>query len=363
MAERLHKRLERAGRRLLVALLSLPLKVRRRPVVLSDTPRILVVRIDERLGNLLMTLPLIDSLRARFPRAKIELLANVANASLLAGYAAVDRFLPFDKRALLAKSGPLLTPLLLRRCRYELALDAGNPTDPSVTQSLLVRLANARHSVGYLHSGFGSFYSAVVEPAALPSHEVDMRLALLQPLPGVASVRLPRLPADSWTTPPLAPHAAPRVAINVGARLDDKRLDASTYARLAQMAAQVGYCPLLTYGPKEKQLAQAVAAQTPAAQLAPPSSLTELAALFAHTRAVVTCDTGPMHLAVAVGAPTCGIFVSTDPARYGYNHPPHTVVDARERPLDAWMQEVQEWLASLFQLASGVSAASSHQCG
>src|SRR5688500_14739701 len=98
----LRKRLERLGRWLLVVVLGRLLLVRRRQVTLPEKPRLLVVRLDERLGNLLMTTPLLKSLRARFPAATIDLLASAKNAALLAGHPALDRVIPFRKRALFA---------------------------------------------------------------------------------------------------------------------------------------------------------------------------------------------------------------------------------------------------------------------
>jgi ADP-heptose:LPS heptosyltransferase len=83
----------------------------------------------------------------------------------------------------------------------------------------------------------------------------------------------------------------------------------------------------------------------PEAELAPPTGLTDLADLMHCARAVVSCDTGPMHLAVAVGTPTCGVFVSTDPSRYGYAEAPNLVLDVRSAPLD--VGPVEQWLRGL----------------
>ena len=80
------------------------------------------------------------------------------------------------------------------------------------------------------------------------------------------------------------------------------------------------------------------------AVLAPPTDLSTLAALMAAARVVITCDTGPMHLAVAVGTPTCGLFVSTDPARYGYSEKPHCAVDARDGVGERTLAALSRWL-------------------
>jgi ADP-heptose:LPS heptosyltransferase len=65
----------------------------------------------------------------------------------------------------------------------------------------------------------------------------------------------------------------------------------------------------------------------PGAQLAPPTDLDGLAALLAAAGCTVCNNSGPMHLSVAVGAPTLALFLKMDPERWGYLEQPHAVVD------------------------------------
>lgn len=338
-------RLEKWGRELLTWLIGLVFGVRRRPVELPPAPAILVVRLDERLGNLIMLTPLLTSLRARFPSARLELLAHHRGQALLGGHPALDRFVPFDKRRLFAGHGPFAAPFVLRRGRYDLVIDAANPTDPSTTQAILVRLCGARHTVGFAEGAFARFYTAPVRGADAGPHEITMRLALLAALPGDRVVRetsLAPLPAPPASLAALV--GSPYGVVNIGARLGDKRLGPDAYAAVARRVADAGLTCLLLYGPDERELAASVAAQVPGARLAPPTSLVELAIVARHARVFVTCDTGPMHVAVAAGAPTCGLFVSTEPTRYGYVGPPHTAVDTRGRDTAAWLADVDRWL-------------------
>jgi ADP-heptose:LPS heptosyltransferase len=338
-------RLEKWGRELLIAVLGLLFRVRRGPVQLPEAPAIIVLRLDERVGNLVMLTPLLASLRARFPAGRIELLAHHRGRALLGAHPALDRFIPFDKRRLLAAHGPLAAPFVLRRGRYDLAIDAANPTDPSTTQAILVRLSGARHTVGFAEGAFARFYSAPVRGAGAGPHEIDMRLALLAALPGERVVRETSLmPLPSPSAPLVDLVASPYGVVNIGARLGDKRLDAEAYAAVARRVAEAGLACLLLYGPDERELAGVVATMVPGARLAPPTSLIDLAVLAQHARVFVTCDTGPMHVAVAAGAPTCGLFVSTDPTRYGYAEPPHAAVDTRGRAAAAWLGDVDRWL-------------------
>ena len=72
----LRQSLERRGRRLLMTLGTLLFGVQRRPVVLSAAPRILVMRLDERLGNLLLLTPILRTLRQRFPARDLRLIRH-----------------------------------------------------------------------------------------------------------------------------------------------------------------------------------------------------------------------------------------------------------------------------------------------
>jgi ADP-heptose:LPS heptosyltransferase len=65
----------------------------------------------------------------------------------------------------------------------------------------------------------------------------------------------------------------------------------------------------------------------PGAQLAPPTDLDGLAALLAAAGCTVCNNSGPMHLSVAVGAPTLALFLKMDPDRWGYRESPHAVLD------------------------------------
>ena len=325
------KGLERLGRRILAVLLGWLLRLRPEPVQLAATARILVVRLDTRLGNLVMTTPLLQSLRARFPQAPIDLLAAEPLAELLGDHPAVTRVIAYRRHGLLRARGPLAVVAGLRRSGYDLAIDAGNPTDPSLTQALIVRLSGARHTLGIAQAPFTHFYSAPAAPRLGAHHEIDLRLALLAPLPGDAVARLPTLPhlgapaelPQGFTSPAELRALA---VVNVGARLTPRHLTGEAYALMCGWLAEIGLRVVLTFGPADAHLAQQVAERCDPPPPTPPTTLRELAALVRAARLVVTADSGPMHLAVGLGTPTCAVFVASDPQRYGYPDPPHLLL-------------------------------------
>lgn len=335
------KTLERRGRELLKALVARLFPAARRCVTLPKTPRVVVVRLDERVGNLVMLTPLLRSLRARLPEARIDVLVQARGRAVLGEHPAIDACIGFDKRRWLGSESWLGTLLRLRG-EYDLAVDAGNPTAPSVTQSLWVRFCGATHSIGSSAGGFGALYTAPVDVADAGPREIDMRLSLLRHVPGTTVVRRPDLPPPRPS--PATEH--PYVIINLGARLPEKQLGAPAYAALADAVAAHGLVAVLTWGPVERQLAEQTAALASEALLAPPTTLTELMQMMAAARAIISCDTGPMHIGVALGVPTCAVFVSTDPSRYAYPDPPHGWVDARCAPREQWLAAVDTWLAA-----------------
>ncbi|MBC7794470.1 MAG: glycosyltransferase family 9 protein [Clostridia bacterium] len=341
------KRLELLGRRFLTWSTASLLGAPRRKVDLSEQPRILVVRLDERVGNLVLLTPLLTTLTERFPGAVVEVLGYAKTRALLEHHPAVSAVHAFDKRSLFSSHGPLGIFGFLRARAFDLVIDASNPTDPSFTQALITRFAGARYSVGPAQGAFERLYTS---PVAISNegHEIDLRLQLARDLPGGPTLtHAPTLGSQgepSSTVRQFVKALPTFVVLNLGARIKEKWLAPETYAELAEAVMKRGFACVLTWGPVEKALATQTLQRTPGAKLAPPTNLADLAYVLRNAKAVVTCDTGPMHIAVAVGTPTCAIFVSTDPARYGYDSPPHRAVESRD---PAWRVRVFAWLETL----------------
>lgn len=123
--------------------------------------------------------------------------------------------------------------------------------------------------------------------------------------------------ADLWCTKVLLERAAPAVLMNPGAGWGAKRWPAERYGAVAQGLVDRGYEVLVNTGPGEEPLAQVIVQSTKgAARLLMPS----LDHLIALTRRIALCiagDSGPLHLACALGRPVVGIYGPTDPARNG----------------------------------------------
>lgn len=317
-------------------------------------PRFLVVRLDQRLGNLLLTTPLLLTLARRYPGCAIDVVVHAPNVPMLAGLPFVRRVYPFAKWSLFGRRGAARLVHLLRRNRYDVCLDATNPSGPSTTQALLVRASGAGFRIGYGQKHLAGLYDgpvALSEGALGQAHEIDLRLALLEPLGPGPCVRTMAV-APPW--PPPSPAVAdwleglgttPYVAINLGARLATKRLHPADYAVVANACTATGLRPVLVWGPGERHLLAPVLRLAADALAAPPTQLQDLACVLRGADAVVSADTGPMHLAVALGRPTLGLFLATPRHRYGHTHGPHRAIDARALGQEELLAAVRAFLA------------------
>jgi ADP-heptose:LPS heptosyltransferase len=169
-------------------------------------------------------------------------------------------------------------------------------------------------------------------------HVIDKNLALLVTV-GISAQGLREFPLPP--TPAMAAHVAAAlkadavedyVVLNPGGGWASKLWPAEFFARVAVGLRDRGLVSLVTWGPGEEKLAdRVVAASEGAARRCFPTTLLEYAELARQARLVVAADTGPLHLACAVGAPVVGIFGPTDPARNG----PWSAADVtvRRRPL------------------------------
>jgi len=333
------------GRALVIGLALLVFgRPRRRPV--GKVERLLVIRTDERVGNVLLTVPLLRALRRGLPGARIVFLHAASKRSLVEGLPHVDRLEPFEKRDFFRRPRRFFAQLgRLRRERFDVVIEAGHYHAFSLTAALLARVVRPRAVIGHDRGPARYFFDHPVPPPEGVVQDVAVKLSLLSPL-GVPE-------AGRELETPLARDEAARrqmrerlaaqgidvdrlLVLNPGARMAVRRWDAARYGELAvRLAQKFDLEPVILWGPGEEALARAVVeASGDRARLAPPTDLRELAALLSLARAFVTNDTGPMHLGVACGVPTVAVFLATDPERWGHPGARFAAVDLREREGD-----------------------------
>jgi heptosyltransferase-1 len=294
--------------------------------------RILLIRTSA-LGDVVHALPVLGALRRGLPRARIAWIVEAPFSPLLAGHPDLDLAIPvrlreWRRRPLRAGRGVAQFLRQLADFDADVVLDLMGNHKAGLLAALTLcdrRIGPARRFRREPSSA--AWISEGVEPRG--EHVVDRQLSLLAPL-GV-----PPAPADFGGDQLLreAPAAAlealarepdRRLLVHPGAAWGNKRYPAEWWGEVAaRLRASTGLDTWVSAGSGEEELAERVAAASAgAARAIAAPSLPFLAALLRGARLVLGGDTGPLHLAHALGTPVLCLMGPTDPARHGpYGQP------------------------------------------
>jgi ADP-heptose:LPS heptosyltransferase len=294
-------------------------------VELAALERIVVVRQDRRLGNLVLLTSLLLGLRRAAPRASITVVAPHAFAPVLDPHPAVDRIIPLDHRRMLRRPWEMASwRESLRAIQPQLAVDASPVHSASFLNGIITWGSGAPWRLGYDREDAAGFLNLRVEPGP-PAHESVLLHDLLRHLrPDLPPAPLPQIESPDADLALAARayrrwgsgEAGPVVGIHPGGRRR-KRWPLERFEAVARMLAARGVVVIVFSGPAERLLIDAMAPPGPRRVYAPPTDVRGLRALVSGLDAFVSGDCGPMHLAAALGVPCVAIFRLGDHARYG----------------------------------------------
>jgi heptosyltransferase-1 len=179
-------------------------------------------------------------------------------------------------------------------------------------------------------------------------HVIEQDVELVSSIAGDALAPVaPWLPVDPaaerWADeilPPITNKTA--VLINPGAGWGAKRWPVERYAAVAQSLIVLGCRVLVNIGPGEEPLAEVIYRQTRGAATPLACTLAQLIALTRRIALLIAGDTGPLHLACALGRPVVGIYGPTDPSRNGPFGTRFIVLRSAERRRDHTRHEAPE---------------------
>ena len=293
------------------------------------------------LGDVANAFPALGSLRRLWPGAEITWVINSGLRGLVDGHPWIDRVLAYDRRRAgltptgLATIGRFLRDL--RRGRFDLAIDL-----QGLLRSGMMTAATGAHiRVGLDDAREGAtwFYTHRVRPPGTidQAHAVDRMLAVAAAFG--ADVEQPGFQVAvseddrAWAKQALAQVGRPRLALNLGARWETKRWPPEHFAELARRAVASRGAGLFAVGaPEDRPLVESLARQldpTPVVDLCGRTTLPQLAALFEEADVVLSNDTGPLHLAVAVHARVVGVYTCTSPSLNGPYGPLSVAAESR----------------------------------
>lgn len=301
--------------------------------------RVLVVRLGA-FGDIIHTLPLAADLAAA--GHEVGWLADDRWADLLTGSPALARLHLLPRTAV--RRGALTGRLqALARClravrqeSYEVAIDAQG----LAKSAWLTACSDAQQRVGHAYptAREGSWLLVRRTVPTTAAHVIDQQrqLALgigLVPT-GPARFPLPAWQAErAWGRAQVRGLPEPPWLLNVGAGWPTKIWPRERMVGLVRALAARGVPVWLLWGsPAERAAAEAVRDQAGAGTLAPPTTIAQLAGLLAHVRVLISGDTGPVHLAGALGTPTVGLFGPVPASRNGPRGPHCRTLQAPAAP-------------------------------
>jgi ADP-heptose:LPS heptosyltransferase len=321
--------------RWLLAAIDLPRIVRRGrfqaavaapPLDPASVRRALVLRLD-RMGDLLMSLPAIASLRAALPHAHLTLAVGQWCAQL-ARRAPVDAVVVWSapwvgRRAEGADSLLALShrAWALRGQRLDLALDLQG----DVRAALLMALAGARARIGYANTGGGWLLTHAVPLDERVSWVEQNRMAVARAVGAPAGARPFPLLTDEdrvFASALLSARCGeqrPLIGLHPSGGRFVKQWDLVRWARVASGLVQTfGAKIVLTGSAADRPLTAALASALGqgAVDLAGTLDVDEMLAIVGSVDLFLSSDTGPMHMACALGTPSVSVFGPSDPARY-----------------------------------------------
>ena len=288
-----------------------------------NSPRILISRLSH-IGDCILTLPMLSALRRAYPDAFIAWAVEKPSNQLIGDHPDLDEVILIPKSWMSRPANWWKLSKELRERQFDIAIDPQGITK----SAFLSYLSRAKTRIG-IRGKWGRELAPFLNNQLVnqaQSHLVDRSLELLKPF-GISESRVDfRMQVDAQAAGEMQGFLTKNlfadrfVVINPGASWASKRWENERFGDLANWLYENHDLPtLVTWaGPEEHAMAVKVQGIAPSAvTLAPKTNLKELAAILSMSQFLIGCDTGPMHMATAVGTPCVGLYGPTLPEESG----------------------------------------------
>jgi predicted lipopolysaccharide heptosyltransferase III len=278
--------------------------------------KILVSRLKF-IGDIILTTPVIEVLREKFPDAVIDYLGDKGGVTLLQNNPNLNKIIPYDLSAKEIMEQFRIVSVL-RKEKYDVAIDLfGNPRS-----AIAIFLSGAKMRIG---GNFGWRGKTYTHPIAIRKRltAVNFHLRYLLPLGINENYRSPKIFLTESEKESAAKHLTSlgignsqlKIGIHIGATWPAKVWLLEHFAQLAELIVEKFNAQIIvTYGPKDIQYLEKFSSATHVRFTAiAPQELRQLAAIISRCGVYISNDAAPMHISAAVGTPTIGIFGPGEP--------------------------------------------------
>jgi heptosyltransferase-2 len=283
--------------------------------------RILIVRTD-RIGDVLLSTPVIQALRQAYPWAYIAMMVAPVAKEIVEGNPYLDAVITYDKEA---KHKSWYRSFKFARNLKNKKFDLALVLHPTNRAHLVTFLAGIPRRVGYSHKLGFLLTDRIAHTKQLgQKHEAQYSLDLLRHLgiqpQGVETFMPVKKEAQEWAQDLFSREGIgvkdELLAIHPGASCPSKIWPNARFAQVADaLADKYGFKVVLVAGPKDMRLTQDLLKQmrNPALNLGGLTSVAQLASVLRRSRLLISNDSGPVHIASAVGTPVIAIFGRSQP--------------------------------------------------
>jgi lipopolysaccharide heptosyltransferase II len=291
------------------------------PPLDKNVHKILLMRID-RNGDLVLSTPLIQSVRQKYPHARIFILASPFTKDLIEGASFIDEVIPWHKH------------LDLKLYRFDLVIDL--MSDYRLTTAWLAYKSKAKYRVGFDIHGRGVFFNIKVKPIYKERHFVEQMYDLLRVLKGEVTLAKPQLPVnksiesnvDSFLRSVDIKTQDVLIGVHPGGFFKTQRWPASRFAKLCDEISKEYSVKVVIIGAfAEKNFIEMIEGQMeckPIKFIGFP--LNWVTALLRRVDLVVCNNSGVLHMAAAVKTPTVSTMGPTKSYRWNPQGENHIVV-------------------------------------
>ncbi len=288
----------------------------------KEFQRILIFRLDNRLGNSILILSLLQSIRNSLAQATIDVLMTSSYTELYKNHPDISNIIPYDQKYLFRNPFRFIVLISwLRKNNYDAVFSSSNPDSLSVSQAIFCRLITRGRSVGFDWRESGLLYSDVVK-GDTHIHYARVQVDLWKYFDKKAKYYPPRL----FFLEKSVPKTKKSLLIWLGAT-GNKIVGEGLIQTLLRICEELRIDCLLAAGPHDHHVIDGYPEELKKRIQQMDLNLTAIGEFFRQFKIICMPDTGPMHLVAALDLPLIQIFVHSNIEQYGYRGKTRYMID------------------------------------
>ena len=354
------KSAERFGKKVLVFILKIIIRseeISPDKIIPENIKRILIVHQDRRIGNLILSTPLIEAAKQIFANAAIDILAAKNLKILCDDNPLLDSIYIFNHRGFIKNPFKLIKLISsLRKNNYELTIESSNPAGTSFLNGWMTYLSKAKYRIGFA-GGSGAIFTNIHVNPDRTKHYHLMKQELVNSFSKENYDLKPKIFADKKETELQINTLKSNFNLNdsekiiglwIGAR-NEKKWNIENFKTLYQkIKLETKLFPLLIFGLEEENDYQLLnKAEYNSLRF---DDLKKLKTFISACSIFICGDTGPLHFSFSLGVPTIGIFLQDNYGTYGYADGDKNFIIKPAQPADM----IEEILESINKIKSNL---------